>query len=60
MRFGKPAAISVLAGSAIPLLGYTAVGAPASAADILALIVVIPLWGVAIRAVIFAGQWLNR
>ena len=60
VKFGKPAAISLTVGTILPVLGYLSAGAPGDAENILALVIVIPLWTLAIRGVIFAAQRLNR
>ncbi len=58
MNFGKPAAWSIGLGVGLPVLGWLSGGAPSSAADILSLIVIIPLWALFVRGLIFVGQRL--
>jgi len=60
MRFGRPAALSIIVGTALAFAGWASAGAPTPWQDVLALILVIPFWAIGVRIVIFVGQWLNR
>ena len=59
MNLGKPAAWSIGLGVGLPVLGWLASGAPSSGTDLIALIVIIPLWALLVRGLIFIGQRLS-
>ncbi len=59
MNFGKPAAWSMGLGVGLPILGWLSSRAPSSATDIISLIVIIPLWALLVRGLIFVGQRLS-
>ena len=60
MKVGKPAVWSIGLGVGLPTLGYASDGTPTEAANVLAIVLIIPVWILTIRAIIYMWQWITR